>query len=368
MVLHDLEKQAERMKPRDLALAVAVAAVWGVNFVVIDVGLAHFPPLLFSALRFTAAAFPAVLFVRPPSTSAGNVGLAMADSGGPAMADSGSPASAGSGNPAPAGSGKTGWRWVIAVALALGVTKFSLLFAGMAAGMPAGLSSLVLQSQAIFTMVFAAVLLGERPGRAQIGGLAIAAAGIGIVATRVGTGLPAGAFALVVGAAVAWGVSNVATRKAAPADMLRFMVWVSAVAAPALAVLSLIVEGPARDLAALRATDLEALGALLFVALISTLAGFGAWGALIRRYGASTVAPFSLLVPVFGIGSAALLLGERVHLTDLVGGVLVVGGVLLPTLRRRSLGLSHDGGGAGDSLSRRGRGPGGQGRELRRPA
>jgi O-acetylserine/cysteine efflux transporter len=329
MVLHNLENQAMPMKPRDLALAVAVAAVWGVNFVIIDVGLRHFPPLLFSALRFTVAAFPAVLLVgRPP----------------------------------------TRWRWVIAVALALGVTKFSLLFAGMAAGMPAGLSSLILQSQAIFTMAFAAVLLGERPGRGQIGGLAIAAAGIGIVATRVGAGLPAGAFALILGAAVAWGVSNVATRRAAPPDMLRFMVWVSAVAAPPLAVLSLVFEGPARDLAALRATDLEALGALLFVALVATLAGFGGWGTLIRRYGASTVAPFSLLVPVFGIGSAALLLGESIHLTDLIGGALVVGGVLLGVIRRPSLGLSHDGGGTGDSLSRRGRGTRGQGSELRRPA
>jgi O-acetylserine/cysteine efflux transporter len=350
-VLHDLENQAELMKPRDLALAVAVAAIWGVNFVVIDVGLAHFPPLLFSALRFAVAAFPAVLFAGPPPTRTGTGGLTGTSVG----------SGAGSG-------GGLRWRWVIAVALALGVTKFSLLFAGMAAGMPAGLSSLVLQSQAIFTMAFAAALLGERPARAQIGGLAIAAAGIAIVATRVGAGLPPTAFVLVIGAAVAWGVSNVATRKAAPADMLRFMVWVSVVAALPLAVLSLLFEGPARDLAALRATDLEAAGALLFVALISTLAGFGAWGFLIRRYGATTVAPFSLLVPVFGIGSAALLLGENVHVTDLVGGVLVVGGVLLPTVRRRWLGLRHDGGGTGDPLSRRGRGARGQGRELRRPA
>ncbi len=283
------------MKPRDLALAVAVAAVWGVNFVVIDIGLDHFPPLLFSALRFTLAAFPAVFFVgRPP----------------------------------------TRWRWVIAVALALGVAKFSLLFAGMAAGMPAGLSSLVLQSQAVFTTVFAVLLLRERPGRYQVAGLAVAALGIGVVAVRLGGGgLPAGAFGLVVGAAVAWGLSNVATRLAAPTDTLRFMVWVSAVAAAPLAVLSLLVEGPAADLAALRAIDPAGAGALLFVALISTLAGFGAWGALIRRYGATTVAPFSMLVPVFGIASAALMLGEAVHVTDVAGGVLVVGGVLLGVLR-----------------------------------
>jgi O-acetylserine/cysteine efflux transporter len=280
-------------------LAVAVAAVWGVNFVVIDIGLRHYPPLLFSALRFTVAGFPAVLLVGRP---------------------------------------RVPWKWVAAVALALGVTKFSLLFAGMAAGMPAGLSSLVLQSQAIFTVAFAALLLGERPGRRRLAGLAIAAIGIVVVASRVGGGLPGGAFLLVIGAAVAWGVSNVAIRKAAPMDMLRFMVWVSALSAPPLIVLSLAVEGPARDMAALRATDLPAVGSLLFVAVISTLGGFGAWGALIRRYGASTVAPFSMLVPVFGIGSAALLLGEGVHGTDLIGAALVIGGVLAGVVRPASCG------------------------------
>jgi len=282
------------VKPRDIALAVAVAAAWGVNFVVIDIGLDHFPPLLFSALRFLLAAFPAVLFAgRPP----------------------------------------TRWRWVIAVALTLGVVKFSLLFAGMAAGMPAGLSSLVLQSQAVFTTVFAVLLLRERPGRRRVAGLAVAALGIGVVAVRLGAdGLPAGAFGLVLGAAVAWGLSNVATRQAAPTDTLRFMIWVSAVATLPLAALSLIVEGPAADLAALRAINIPAVGALLYVALISTLAGFGAWGALIRRYGASAVAPFSMLVPIFGIASAALLLDETVHATDVAGGVLVIGGVLIGVL------------------------------------
>lgn len=283
------------MKSRDIALAVAVAAVWGINFVVIDIGLDHFPPLLFSALRFTLAAFPAVLLAGRP--------------------------------PAP-------WRWVIAVALALGVAKFSLLFAGMAAGMPAGLSSLVLQSQAVFTTAFAVLLLRERPGRRQLLGLAVAAFGIGVVATRLGAGgLPVGAFTLVLGAAVAWGAANVATRKAAPTDALRFMVWVSATAAAPLAVLSLLVEGPATDLAALRAIDPTAVAALLFVALIPTLAGFGAWGLLIKRYGAAPVAPFSMLVPIFGIASAALLLGESIHGTDVIGGALVIGGVLLGVLR-----------------------------------
>ncbi|HEX6873786.1 MAG TPA: EamA family transporter [Micromonosporaceae bacterium] len=283
------------MRPRDAGAAIAVAAIWGVNFVMIDLGLQTLPPLLFSALRFALAAFPALLFVGAP---------------------------------------KVAWRWVIAVGLSLGVVKFSLLFAGMNAGMPAGLSSLVLQAKAIFTLLFAAVLLGERPGRRQLAGLSLAAAGIALVAWRLGPQRPADAFALVLAAAVAWGGANIAIRKAAPADMLNFMVWVSAVAAPPLMLLSLVIEGPAADLVALRSLELASVGALAYIAGLSTLVGFGVWGALIRRHGAATVAPFSMLVPFFGMTSAALVLGERLHLTDVLGAVLVVSGVLFGVLRR----------------------------------
>ncbi|GAA2651700.1 EamA family transporter [Paractinoplanes durhamensis] len=283
------------MKSRDIALAVAVMAIWGVNFVAIETGLDHFPPLLFNALRFTLAAFPALLFAGRP---------------------------------------RVPWKWVIAVGLALGVVKFSLLFAGMAAGMPAGLSSLVLQSQAVFTVLFAVLLLRERPRPVQVAGLLVALAGVGVVATRMGTNL--GAFLLIIGAAAAWGLSNIATRKASPPDTLRFMVWVSAVASGPLIVLSLLIDGPAADLAALRAIDGEALLALAYVALVSTLAGFAGWGFLLKKYGASTVAPFSMLVPLFGMASAALVLGEKIHPTDLIGGALVVGGILIGLARARA--------------------------------
>ena len=283
------------MRPRDIVLAVAVAAIWGVNFVVIETGLDHFPPLLFNALRFTLAAFPAVLLVGRPQVRL---------------------------------------RWIVAVGLVLGVVKFTLLFAGMAAGMPAGLSSLALQSQALFTTLFAVLLLRERPRRVQLAGLVVALAGIGLVATRMGANLPA--FGLIIGAGAAWGLSNIATRKASPPDALRFMVWVSAVAAGPLVLLSLLVDGPAADVAALRAIDGQAVLALLYVALISTLAGFAGWGFLLKRCGAATVAPFSMLVPFFGIASSALVLHERIHPVDVAGGVLVVGGILLGLLKTRS--------------------------------
>ncbi|MFF3620376.1 EamA family transporter [Streptomyces sp. NPDC002467] len=281
------------MRPVHTAIAVLVAAVWGFNFVVIEIGLGHFPPLLLSALRFLVAALPAVFFVGPP---------------------------------------KVAWKWIIGVGLALGVAKFGLLFTGMASGMPAGLSSLVLQIQAVFTAVIAAVVLGERPGRARVFGMGVALAGIVVAAVDGGTGGPVFGFVLVVAAAACWGVSNVLTRRAAPPDALNFMVWVCTVPVLPLFALSLLFEGPERDLAALRGLDWSGVGVIGYVAWVSTVFGFGAWGYLLRRYPASAVAPFSLLVPVFGMSSAALVLGESVSGLRWLAAVLLVGGVALTSL------------------------------------
>ncbi|MFF2662183.1 EamA family transporter [Kitasatospora sp. NPDC058032] len=286
------------MSPRHIALAVLVAAVWGLNFVLIHVGLENFPPLLFCALRFAVVAVPAVFLVGPP---------------------------------------KVAWRWVLAVGVVLGVVKFGLLFLGMHAGMPAGLSSLVLQGQAVFTALFAGVLLGERPGGQRLLGLAVAFAGIGLSAVDRGLDGPLGAFALLVLAAAAWGLSNVLTRKAAPPDALRWMVWVSAVPPLPLLGLSLLVEGPDADLRALRGIGLAGLGAIGYVGLVSTLFGFVAWSYLLRSYDATAVAPYSLLVPVFGMSSAWLLLGESVGPLAVGAAVLVVVGIGITALRPGTL-------------------------------
>ncbi|GAA3395438.1 EamA family transporter [Streptomyces roseoviridis] len=281
------------MRPSHVALAALVTALWGVNFVIIDLGLDHFPPLLFSALRFLVAALPAVFFVGRP---------------------------------------KVAWKWIVGVGLALGVAKFGLLFTGMSMGAPAGLSSLILQVQAVFTAVFAFLALGERPGRVKLTGMAVALAGIGVAAVDEGASSSLTGFLLVIAAAVAWGVSNVLTRKAAPPDALNFMVWVSTVPVLPLLALSLLVEGPERDLAALRDLDPVGVGVIVFIAWVATVFGFGAWGWLLRRHPASSVAPFSLLVPVFGMSSAALFLGEEISPLRWCAAVLLVGGVALTSL------------------------------------
>ncbi|MDT0462559.1 EamA family transporter [Streptomyces gibsoniae] len=291
------------MRPAHLALAVLVTAVWGVNFTVIEIGLGHFPPLLFSALRFLAAAVPAVFFVGRPKV-------------------------AGDGT-SPARTKLRAWGWIVSVGLVLGVAKFGLLFLGMNAGMPAGLSSLVLQIQSVFTALIAFAALGERPTRIRVLGMAVALVGVVLAAVDEGTAGPLGAFALVIAAAAFWGLSNVLTRKASPPDALNFMVWVSTVPVLPLLGLSLLTEGPSRDLSALRALDWQGVGVVLYVAWITTVFGFGAWGWLLRRHPASTVAPFSLLVPVFGMSSAALFLGEQITPLRWGAAALLVGGVAL---------------------------------------
>ena len=286
------------MRPRHVAVAVMIAAIWGVNFVAIDIGLGSLPPLFFAALRFVAAAFPAILFVRRPAIP---------------------------------------WRWFALVGVPLGVGQFGLLFTGMHIGMPAGLSSLVLQSQALFTPIFAAFMLRERPRRAQLAGIVVAFAGIAVIGLSLGQGSPLFAFTLCIVAAGMWGLANIGMRKAQPPDAFAFMVWLSLVPPLPLLALSMIIEGPRADLHAITHISAGGLGALAYVAYLSTLVGFGAWGWLLRRYDAGQVAMYSLLVPPFGMSSAALFLGERITLADVLAALLIVGGVALGSIRRRTV-------------------------------
>jgi O-acetylserine/cysteine efflux transporter len=176
--------------------------------------------------------------------------------------------------------------------------------------------------------LFAALLLKERLTRQQVLGMAVALGGIALIALDLGATSPAGAFVMVIGAAAAWGVSNVVMRRAAPPDMLRFMVWVSALAVLPLFALSALFEGPRRDWAALRTVTWPAAGSVLFVGLVATVVGFGVWGYLIRTYSASMIAPFSLLVPVFGMSAAALLTGEQLTPLRILAAMLIIVGVL----------------------------------------
>lgn len=285
----DRKGEGMTLTTRDTLTALLVAAIWGLNFVIIKVGVESVPPLLLTGLRFLFAALPAVFLVPRP---------------------------------------RAGWASLIGFGLTLGVIKFGLLFTAIHAGMPAGLSSLALQLQAFFTILFAALLFAERPLFKQILGGAIAFAGIAIIATERGNA-PTGPLAMVVLAAAFWGVANLIAKRSGEMNMLSFVVWASLVPPLPLFALSFLLEDRAAITAFLAAPSWLSIGAVAYLAYPTTLLAFALWNRLLSRYPAATVAPFSLLVPIFGLGSASLLLGEPLTLIEVAGSALVFTGLVV---------------------------------------
>ncbi len=285
------------MKPLHTALALLTVSIWGFNFVVIRWGLAEIPPLLMGVLRFALAAFPLLLFYRLP---------------------------------------RTHWRAVAVYAAVQFGVQFACLYYAMALGMPAGLTSLVIQCQALFTVVLVAGWLREPVRPLQWLGLSVALAGMTFAGWKVAGGsliaVPVPAFLLVVLAGLGWAAGNVQLRrmntvlKLVPLPPLALMAWASAAAVPPLLALSLSVEGWQSTVHALTAASWRGWGAAFFQAYGNTLLGYGVWSWLIGRYGAARVAPYSLLVPVVGMSSAAWFLGETLDAWKLgVFAAVIVG-------------------------------------------
>ncbi|MFT4294977.1 MAG: EamA family transporter [Micropruina sp.] len=287
------------MPIRHVLLAIGVAVVWGANFLAIHASLEQFPPLFLVALRFAVIALPALLFVPRPQVPL---------------------------------------RWLLGYGLGFGTLQFIGLYLGMAAGFPTGLASLVLQSSAPFTVILGAVLLHERIGARSVVGVAIAVVGLALVGLSHGAGGSWWPFLLVVAGGLGWALGNLAARKASAPNPLHLTLWMSVVPPLPMLALSLAFEGPERIVTSL-ATSLSAAAVpawigLGYTVLIGTLLGSGIWVWLMCRHPAGRVAPFSMLVPVSGLTTAAVALGETPTPLELLGGALVIGGVLWASLRR----------------------------------
>jgi len=274
----------------DSILALVVSALWGFNFVAIDMGLQSFPPFLFSVLRFFLAAFPAIFFF-------------------------------------PRGS--IPWKVIISVGVVLGSIKYSLLFVGMKVGMPAGLASLILQAQVVFTMVLSTLFLGDRPSSAQRLGMLVSVAGICLIAGGQQGGFTAIGFICTIGAAFAWATANIIIKKAA-VDNYRLMIWMSIVPPIPMLCMSGIFETSQFHVATQLLT-IKGLSAVVYTSLLATVVAFGIWGNLLRKYSANVVAPFALLVPVFGMLSAFLILGERPTPLNCAAMILIMLGLVMVT-------------------------------------
>ena len=276
------------LPPLHLLLALTVMAVWGTNFVVIKLALAHLPPLTLAALRFAFAFLPLALFIPRPAVS---------------------------------------WRNLATYGVLIGAGQFGLLFTAMRGDITPGLASLVVQTQAFFTIALSMRLTGERVAPFQIAALVLAVGGLAIIALHTdGSATPLG-LGLILLSALSWAGGNMAARQAAPDNMLSYVVWSALFAIPPLALFALILEGPDRMIAGIKAADSFTWGAVAWQAIGNTMFGYVAWGWLLNRHPAATVAPLALLVPVFGLGASALILHEPLQTWKITAFVLVMAGL-----------------------------------------
>lgn len=284
------------MTRKDGLLALLVVVVWGLNFVVIKLGLHAMPPLLLAGLRFMLVAFPAIFFVARP---------------------------------------RIPFRLLLGYGLTISFGQFSFLFCAIKFGMPAGLASLVLQAQAFFTIILGALAFGERLQGKQLAGIGLAVVGVLVLveASLGGEHVAMIGFLLTLAAAFCWACGNIFNKKimqhpARPAVM-SLVVWSALIPILPFMLASALLEGPTLMAQSLMRIDLTTLLSLVYLAFVATIIGYGIWGSLLGRYETWRVAPLSLLVPVVGIASAALLLGERLTVLQLLGAVLIMAGLYI---------------------------------------
>lgn len=283
------------MPPRDLALVFCVILAWGSNFTAMKMALDELPPLLFVGLRF-AILIPLIFFFPRPAS----------------------------------------WKAIIAIGVLVNMGQFGFLFSAMRADVTAGLASLILQSQAPLTILLAAVFFKERVSWPQITGIAIACCGVAGFGVAGGGNITGVGLALVLCGALSWALGNLVFRRLPGVNMLALFVWSSLIPPLPMLGLSFVLEGPA-PFASIAAMGLSGWAAVFYVTILSTIVGYSIWGGLLSRHPAALVTPFALGIPIVGILTAWLVLGETVSRLEALSGGIILCGIALAVLGPRVL-------------------------------
>jgi O-acetylserine/cysteine efflux transporter len=283
------------VKPADIFIAVLVAVTWGFGFIASRLALNEFSPELMTTLRFSIAALPC-LFLRKPAVS---------------------------------------WSVLIAISSTLFLGQFLAQAFAIAHGVPVGLSSVIVQSQALFTIALAAVIFREIPTLLQGVGIAVATVGLLMICGTVGYDFSVGAFAMIMVSPICFAAGNLLLRKANGAPMYDLFAWLCLTAAVPLIALTLIVNGPAPTLHELAHASPTAIVCMLFLGGVTTSIAYWLWGRLLRDYPAAQVVPFALLVPFVGSAASSVVFGETFGPLRLAGMVTVVGGIAVMLLSKR---------------------------------
>lgn len=273
-----------------------VMALWGLNFVFVRIGLNGVPPLLLCALRFLLAGFPAILIIKKPACS---------------------------------------WKILIAYGLVMFALQFSLLFSGMKVGMSPALASLLMQVQVFFSMGMAAWIFKEKSSLWKIVGALISFSGIVYVGLHTQSEITNLGIYLTLAAAFSWGTGNIISKKIGNVQPLALVVWGSFVATPVLIGLSIVVDGP--DLIRLTLQNLAwpSIAAIGYITYFSTYIAYSLWSFLLTQYPTPTVAPFTLLIPVFGFLGSFLFLDEKITTWKIIAAMLVVSGLCFNLLESK---------------------------------
>ena len=292
------------MKKKDFILALLVVVIWGANFTVIKLGLGGVPSMLLVSLRYLSV-LPALFFVKKPELD---------------------------------------WKYGLAYGFSVGVLQFSCLFYAMEIGMPAGLSSIILQSAAFMTPLLAAGFLREKVKPNQIAGLVVAAGGLYLIGVSAGEGgsssIPLPALMLTLAAAFFWAISNIILKFASnklekegkKLDMVGVVIWTSLVPPIPLFVMSLIKDSPQVVFHTIMNLSPMSIFAILYLAIGATIFGYGAWNVLLGKYEASKISPLSLMVPVTGLITARLILGEVMTPMQWAGGLVIIAGLVIANI------------------------------------
>lgn len=275
------------MKTKDICLAILVTGIWGANFSVIKLGLISVDPFILAGLRFALCAFPAVLFVRRPKLSIG---------------------------------------YLASYGLLFGVGLWGVVNLGIQAGLSAGIASLVLQFSAFFTILLGAIVFKESISKYQLTGIVVALIGLACIITITDGSTTLLGVALVIVGAVSWSSANIVIKKAGTKDVLAFLVWSSVFSPVPLFVIAFLQHGTAGYVQTFAHFDWKAVFSILFQVYPTTLFGYWIWNMLLKKYPVSTVAPLSLLVPIFGVLGSMLIFGEHIGTTKMLAtGFIVLG-------------------------------------------
>lgn len=278
------------MTPLHAGLAVFVSWIWGTNFLITKVGLAELPPILFTCLRYTAVVLPLIFFIKRD-------GLA--------------------------------WSLIVKVGLSLGTLTFTLAFIGIKLGVPAGLTSLVMQAQIIFTLVLSAILLGDVAPMKQRIAVLISSLGVGLLIWNYSGSPTLTGLWFVLAGAFCSGLTKIFMKQGGRYNTFRLMIWMSLVPPVPLLAMSLMVETGQWE--ALTSVTWRGVGAVFFNAFVSTVLGFGLMGHLVKLYSPNAVAPYAFLVPVFGLTGGWLFLGETLDAVSLAAVGVILVGLAYPT-------------------------------------